>query len=92
MMQGNNRADAIYAVVSARPGFADLTPQEKLSVQTQLRTLYSADTTYIQTNAEVQPGSLISPAGQPVATAGGPTNQTGATTAAQALQGLGQVR
>lgn len=92
MMQGNDRGDAVFAIVSVRPGFAALQQAEKDSVQAQLRTLFSADTVYIQGAAEVRPGTLNNPAGQSVATTGGPAAQSGATTASQVLQGLGVVR
>lgn len=87
MMVGNDRADALYAVVAARPEFAGLNKDEQASVRTQLRTLFGADTSYIQGAAEVAPGSLLTPAGATVATPTGP----GSVTTPTALQGRGKV-
>lgn len=91
MMVGADRASAVYAAVSEQAGFNDLTAAEKQSVQAQLRTVFSADLAYITSRAQVNPATLQNPSGQPVATAGSPSSQTGATTAPSTLIGLGTV-
>jgi len=92
MMAGDDRGDAVYAVVSQTPGFAALSQAEKDSVRQQLRTLWGADLAYVEGNAQVMPNTLQNPAGQPVATTGGPAAQSGSTTAPSTLTGYGVVR
>lgn len=46
---------------------------------------------YITTNAVVLPNTMNNPAGQPVATSGTSTNQTGATTSPETIQGTGKI-
>jgi hypothetical protein len=89
MMTGNNRADAVYAVVSAQQNFTLLSDDEKKTVQANLRIVFGADLAYVVGNAQVNPGSLTDPAGAAVSTTGSPAAQTGFVTSATKITGLG---
>lgn len=88
-MSGNDRADQIFAYVSAQPRFSDISKEEQAACKAQLRAIWGTDLAYIVGHAQVNPSTLQNPAGQPVATAGGPTAQTGSTTSPSTLIGLG---
>lgn len=94
------RATAIYNKIAASPNFSKLSPTEKSALQAQIQSIWGdGDLVYIQTNADVSPSGspatggtgLENPSGQPVATTGGPTAQTGATTSPEPLIGTGSI-
>jgi len=91
MMTGNDRAAAVYAAIAAQSNFDGLNADEKSHVKAQLQAIFGADLSYILNTAQVLPSTLQNPAGQPVATAGGPTSQTGSTTAPSTLTGTGRL-
>lgn len=89
-LNGNNRAQAVYnAIQSSNPNFSQLSAAEKAALLSALQTVYTADTTYLTTNATIQPGSFGVPVGIPVATTGTAAAQTGATTAPSSVTGVG---
>jgi hypothetical protein len=65
-------------------------PSEKYKLLQGLQTLWGADTGYLQTNAEIAPGSLAAQQGIPVATTGSPAAQSGTTTAPGPLAATGR--
>lgn len=81
-MNGNDRAQAIYNAVAANnPNFSKLSPAEKNQLLTNLQVIYGADTTYIQTNAEADPGTLATTATTIIAPpSGGPCSGPGTIT------------
>ncbi len=92
-MTSAGRRDAIYAAIaSANPNFSKLSQSEKDTLKASIGAVWGdGDLPYITANAQVNPGSLNNPAGQPVSTTGGPAAQTGFTTAPEAIAGLGTV-
>jgi hypothetical protein len=89
MMTGDARAAAVYASIQNSPGFDKTTAAERKSITASLQAIFNADTSYIKQNAQVNPGSFQDPGGASVATAGGPTAQSGVVTAATPITGLG---
>lgn len=82
-MNGAARGDAVYTVVAAsNPNFSKLSSGEQATLKSYFETVYGADTTYIQANAEADPGStLLVEASTVVApTGGGPCSGTGTIT------------
>jgi len=92
MMNGNDRAAAIYTALTGQGRLDGLTDDEKALVKAQLQMIYGADLAYIVSSAQVLPATLQNPAGQPVATTGSPAAQSGATTAPSTLIGLGRLQ
>lgn len=91
MLNGTDRAQAIYNALAAQGKFGGLTEDEKVSVKAQLVSIYGADINYIVGAAQIIPGTMQNPAGQPVVVAGSPTTQSGATTAPSTLIGIGRL-
>lgn len=89
MMTGNNRADAVYTVVSSQQNFGMLSQAEQATVKANLRIVFAADLAYIVASAQVNPGSLTDPAGASVATTGSPAAQSGFVTSSTPITGLG---
>lgn len=87
MLNGTDRSAAIYAAFAQSGAYDGLNDQERAQVRSQLARTYNADTTYIVGAAQIVPGTLNSPAGQPVATSTG----AGATTAPQPIAGIGKL-
>lgn len=59
-MVGTARGDACYnAIAASNPDFAKLSAGEKATLKTYFETLFGADTTYIQGNAEADPGATL---------------------------------
>lgn len=91
-MVGVDRGLAVYnAVIASNPKCAQMTQAEKDALKYNLQITYSADTTYITSNAQINPGTLASQPGQPVSTSGSPSAQTGTTTAPKPIAGLGTI-
>lgn len=80
-MNGNDRGDAAYnSVAGSNPDFAKLSPAEQNTLKSYFRTIYSADTGYITSNAEADPGTLAFDPSEVVAppgTGGGPCSGAG---------------
>lgn len=99
-MNGNARGDTDYdAIAAENPNMGLLTPAELARMRHLFEVLFSADTGYIQGNADVVPTAhsgenLSAPSGQPVtipstASIGAPS--TGATTADEECVGKGSI-
>lgn len=71
-MVGNDRGDAVYAAVAAaNPNFSKLSSAEMNQLKSYFELIYSADTTYITSNAEADPGTLAFDPSEVVAPSGG---------------------
>jgi len=103
-MTPSGRADAIYnAIENSSAHFSEFSVSEKAALKAQIQQIFgddgsgNGDLTYIQGNADVLPAShsgpsLNNPAGQPVATTGTATAQSGFTTAPETIDGMGSVQ
>lgn len=79
-LNGNARGDAAYAAVAgANPNFSKLSASEQNTLKSYFETLFTADTTYITTNAVVP--SLVVVASVSGVTSGGAVSGPGAGTA-----------
>jgi hypothetical protein len=100
-MNGDDRGDTDYdAVTAINPNFSKLSSGEKATLKNYFEVLFTADTGYIQGNADVVPTAhsgenLSAPAGQPVlipdtSNPGDPS--TGNTTADEECVGKGSIQ
>lgn len=89
MMTGDARAQAVYASIQNNAAFAKTTDAERQSILASLRSIFTADLGYITGYAQVNPGSLETPAGAAVITSGSPTTQSGSVTTPTLITGLG---
>lgn len=99
-MVGNNRGDVDYnAIKAANPNWGKFSPSEDAMVKHFFEVLFSADTTYIQGNADVSPAAhtgenLSAPTGQPVTipvTNNPGMTSVGTVTADTECNGLGSI-
>ncbi len=81
-MNGTDRGDAVYsAMASANPNFSKLSSSEQSTLKSYFETLFSADTTYIKSNAQANPGTLaVTPSDLVAPSGGGPCSGSGAVT------------
>lgn len=96
-MNGTNRGNAdATAILAINPNASKMSAAELATFRSAWQVLMGADTTYITGNMQVLPvalsgASLANPTGQPVATTGSATAQTGTTTSPSTITGTGSV-
>lgn len=100
-MNGDARGDVDYdAVTAINPNFSKLSSGEMNTLKNYFEVLFTADTGYIQSNADVVPTAhsgenLSAPAGQPVtipSTANPGDTSTGSTTTDEECTGKGSIQ
>ncbi len=81
-MSQSGRANAIYNAIAATGNFSKLSSTEKSNLLTTIQSIWGAgDLVYIQSNAEADPGTLLTTASTIVApSGGGPCSGTGTIT------------